>query len=51
MKIVLDTDIASVFAKVEKIDFLSQLFGKREFCITPSANRGITSLRPLIECR
>lgn len=35
MKIVLDTDIASVFAKVEKIDLLSQLFGKRELCITP----------------
>ena len=35
MKIVLDTDIASVFAKVEKIDLLSQLSSKRELCITP----------------
>jgi len=35
VKIILDTDIASVFAKVERIDLLSQLFGKRELCITP----------------
>jgi len=35
VKIVLDTDIASVFAKVGKIDLLSQLFGKRELSVTP----------------
>jgi len=39
VKIVLDTDIVSVFAKVGKIDLLSQLFGKRELCITPRVYR------------
>ena len=35
MKVIIDTDIASAFAKTERLQLLKQLFGKSEPIITP----------------
>ncbi len=35
MKVIIDTDIASAFAKVDRLDLILRLFHKKEPVITP----------------